>query len=141
MNNQLTTIQKFVDNYVNDLKQKVPVRTGKLKNSIDGDVKKTSDGFEITISMLDYGIFQDKGVNGTLTKYGSPFSFTKLPNLSSSFGSSTDTFPIAKSIMEKGIKPNNFIEKTNNENPLETLATDLIESIWEDFLNNNKDLK
>ena len=38
----------------------------KLYNSLDKKIIKTKQGLELTFEMLDYGLFQDKGVKGSV---------------------------------------------------------------------------
>ncbi len=46
------------------LKKKKKVVTGSLMNSINYKIFKTSSGYNVQFSMLDYGKFMDKGVSG-----------------------------------------------------------------------------
>ena len=46
------------------LQQDKKVVTGALLNSIKYNIVKTSNGYNVQFSMLDYGKFMDKGVSG-----------------------------------------------------------------------------
>ena len=102
----------------------------KLYNSIDGDVKVSSNSISLTFFMEDYGVYQDKGVSGTKKKYNTPFSYTsKRPprktleewiskrgfqfrDKKGKFMSyKSMSFLIQRSIFEKGIKPSLFFTK------------------------------
>jgi len=102
----------------------------KLYNSIDGDVKVSSNLISLTFFMEDYGVYQDKGVSGTKKKYNTPFSYTsKRPprktleewiskrrfqfrDKKGKFMSyKSMSFLIQRSIFEKGIKPSLFFTK------------------------------
>jgi hypothetical protein len=51
-----------------------------LYNSIGYEYSEEKDGFSVTFSMEDYGIYQDQGVKGAKSTYsesiGSPFKYT-----------------------------------------------------------------
>ena len=59
--------------------------TKELYNSIAYFPKKTSQGFNITFDMEDYGMYQDQGVKGVKSNYienrRSPFSYKASSNL------------------------------------------------------------
>ncbi len=133
--NRNITIQQFLDKYINTIKSKAPVNTGALKNSITSNISNTSTSTEIDIEGLNYGKYQDLGVNGTKKNWNSPFSFNKMPNLSSM--NLANSFPVAKSIMENGIKPTLFISQ-DLDNQVDTFADDYVNALWDDFVNNNK---
>ena len=54
----LPTISKLVKS---EMKNQVPVKTGKLRRSITVQAVETPDGFEIKSGYLTYGIFLDSG--------------------------------------------------------------------------------
>jgi hypothetical protein len=67
-----------------------------LYNSLRGDVVQEGDNIDVVFSMLDYGLFQDKGVDGKKVKHGSEFSFkSKIPPPSA----------LDKWIVQRGISP------------------------------------
>lgn len=69
--------------------------TGKLSNSMVGEVEVSDDGVIMTISMEEYGEFLDKGISGKDKKYNTPFSFNnKQP----------DSRPLAKWAKRKGMR-------------------------------------
>jgi hypothetical protein len=49
--------------------------SGKLYESIKGEIKESNNEWEVIFTMLDYGYFQDKGVDGKRVKHGSEYSF------------------------------------------------------------------
>lgn len=59
------SIQSYIDSMIDEIKAAAPVNTGALKSSIKSDIKLNDDGFSVDITMLDYGYYLDKGVNGT----------------------------------------------------------------------------
>lgn len=118
----------------------------KLYNSIDGDVKVSTNSISLTFFMEDYGVFQDKGVSGTKKKYNTPFSYTsKRPprktleewiskrrfqfrDKKGKFMSyKSMSFLIQRSIFEKGIKPSLFFTKPF-EQGFKKLPDELIEA-------------
>jgi len=118
----------------------------KLYNSLDGEVKVNPNSFNLSFSMEEYGIYQDKGVSGTKKKYNTPFSYTtKFPpaksleewiskrrfqfrNKRGQFMSyKSMSFLIQRSIFQKGIKPSLFFTKPF-EKAFERLPEELIEA-------------
>ena len=108
-----------------------------LYNSIKGQVKDGRSGYEIIVSMLDYGKFQDEGVRGKIASpintKNSPFRFkNKMPPYEtiSSWAKkknirfrddkgrfakgnyNTIGYVIAKSIQQKGIKATFFLTRS-----------------------------
>ena len=128
--------------------------SGELAKSLDSDVKVSKNSFQLTFSMEDYGVFQDKGVRGKT-------SSTKAPNSPFRFGSGTGkkgglteginkwvkrrrfqfrdkktgrfmsynstAFLISRSIYNKGIAPSLFFTKPF-EKAFKNLDKDLIEA-------------
>ena len=104
----------------------------KLYNSLSFDQKQIEDIFSLDMFMLDYGKFQDKGVNGKDRSYGSIYSFrNKKPPMQpladwakarnirlrdekgryKKGNYRTIGFILQRSIYEKGIKPSLFFTK------------------------------
>jgi hypothetical protein len=70
--------------------------TGKLSQSIKGEVKEMPNSISMYFQMEAYGFFQDKGVSGIKKKYNTEFSYTtKMPPPSK----------LDKWIVRKGIAP------------------------------------
>ena len=134
MSETLKALQNFRDLVVsqarNELKSKGKDTTGKLSNSIKGEVKEMPNSIGVYFEMLPYGNFQDKGVSGKERKFDTPYSYkSKMPPPSafdkwivrkgiaprSATGKFTNRkglkFAIAKSIFKKGIKPSLFFTK------------------------------
>jgi len=104
--------------------------SGKLYDSIDGEVKAMPNSIGIYFEMEQYGAFQDKGVNGTQRSWGATYSFkSKMPPMSKLdkwivrkgiapkdkegrfIKRKSLQFLIARSIFRKGIKPSLFFTK------------------------------
>jgi len=102
--------------------------TKALYNSLDYDFKVSANSFTASISALDYGEFQDKGVSGVKRKFNTPFSYkNKMPpakafdkwvvkkgiaprNDKGQFQTRKGiSFAIARSIFLYGIKPSGFL--------------------------------
>jgi hypothetical protein len=103
-----------------------------LYNSLSFEQKQNQDIFSLDMFMMDYGKFQDKGVNGKNKSYGSIYSFrNKKPPMQpladwakarnirlrdekgryKKGNYRTIGFILQKSIYEKGIKPSLFFTK------------------------------
>lgn len=108
--------------------------SSELYNSLRGEIVDSGDNTDIVFSMLYYGLFQDKGVDGKRVKHGSPFSFkSKMPppskldkwiiqrgiaprDKNGRFMTRQQTqFVIARGIFLKGIKPSLFFTKPFEE--------------------------
>ena len=137
--NQIIRLDDYLTEYVNYLKQKVPNKTGALSNSFEFGIEQTTNTYNIGIYALHYAKFNDAGVNGTEIDRGSIFSFAdKMPPISS-FESADNPWAVAKSIQKKGFSPSLFMSESF-EDKVDGLATELMEGIWEDFVEeeNNK---
>ena len=134
MSETLIALQKFRDIVVNEAKANLRAQgkdaSGKLSNSIQGEVKQMPNSIGVYFNMAPYGNFQDKGVSGTKRKFNTPYSYTtKMPppskldkwivrkgiaprSKTGKFQSRKGIqFAIARSIFYKGIKPSLFFTK------------------------------
>jgi hypothetical protein len=134
MSETLKALQKFRDIVVNEAKANLRAQgkdaSGKLSNSIQGEVKEMPNSIGVYFNMEPYGNFQDKGVSGTKRKFNTPYSYTtKMPppskldkwivrkgiaprSKTGKFQSRKGIqFAIARSIFYKGIKPSLFFTK------------------------------
>jgi hypothetical protein len=134
MSETLKALQKFRDIVVNEaranLRSQGKDASGKLSNSIQGEVKEMPNSIGVYFNMEPYGNFQDKGVSGTKRKFNTPYSYTtKMPppskldkwivrkgiaprSKTGKFQSRKGIqFAIARSIFYKGIKPSLFFTK------------------------------
>lgn len=143
-------LQKF-QRYVvresrSNLKKMKKNSSGKLYNSIKGNVKVSKNSFELDFEMLPYGQFQDKGVSGVKKKYDTPFTYRdKMPpskafdkwmikrgiaprNKEGQFQTRKGlAYVIARSIYMNGIKPSLFFTKPF-EKAYKKLSPELVES-------------
>lgn len=140
--NQYKSIQEFVNTLSDEIKGDAPSNTGNLRKSIEGDYVEVTNGFEISFIGTDYASFQDLGVNGTENNYGSPYTFSKRPPISSVEGFANkygiNPYALATSIMKKGIRPKMFITNNVNQN-IDEFADDYREALWVDYY--KEDLK
>ena len=143
-------LQKF-QRYVvresrSNLKKMKKNSSGKLYNSIKGNVKVSKNSFELDFEMLPYGQFQDKGVSGMKKKYDTPFTYRdKMPpsrafdkwmikrgiaprNKEGQFQTRKGlAYKIARGIYFNGIKPSLFFTKPF-EKAYKKLSPELVES-------------
>lgn len=143
-------LQKF-QRYVvresrSNLKKMKKNSSGKLYNSIKGNVKVSKNSFELDFEMLPYGQFQDKGVSGVKKKYDTPFTYRdKMPpsrafdkwmikrgiaprNKEGQFQTRKGlAYAIARGIYFNGIKPSLFFTKPF-EKAYKKLSPELVES-------------
>ena len=85
-------------------------KTGQLAQSIQGETYSREGKIGIQVSMVDYGIYQDSGVNGikqTVPKSG--YSFYPPGQFRSKVIGGPLPFAARKTIAEKGLKPRPFI--------------------------------
>jgi hypothetical protein len=132
--NQLTTINNFLNSLVNYLKDNTPRNTGALANSYKGN----ADINGIEVYGLNYFNFIEEGVNGTERNWGSPYSFSdKIPPASSFASYGENRYAVARSVFKNGIRPRNIITSTFDSR-VDKFGDDLIESIWDDFAEEEK---
>jgi hypothetical protein len=136
--NQLTTINKFLNSLVDYLKTNTPKSSGALANSYKGD----ADINGVEIYGLDYFKFVEEGVNGTERSFGSPYSFSnKMIPISAIQGFAAakgiNVYALQRSIFKKGLRPRDIIT-SNLDSKVDNFGDDLIKSIWEDFAEEEK---
>jgi hypothetical protein len=145
-------LKRFTDYVVKEAKSNLTRlkknSTKSLYDSLKGNVKVTSNSFEMSIEMEEYGHFQDKGVNGLKKNQNAPYSFKKgFPNRQminsldkwimrkgiaprgkdgKFISRKSLKFALARSIFNKGIKPSLFLTKPF-EKAFKTLPDELIE--------------
>ena len=154
MSERLKALQQFRDLVVAEAKanlQRLGKDTsGKLSNSIKGEVKEMPNSIGVYFEMEPYGNFQDKGVSGTQRKFDTPYSYkSKMPppsafdkwivkkgiaprSASGKFQSRKGLqFAIARTIFKQGIKPSLFFTKPF-EAAYKTLPATLIDKYGSD---------
>lgn len=140
-NKQLSVLDKFIINITGDLSNRTPKNTGALANSYEGNFEASQSGFEIGIDGLSYGAFLDKGVNGKDVSYGSEYTFKGYPNIGALQGyadaKGINVYALANSLYHNGIKPRGFISDNIDEDS-NTLGNSMVEALWEDFYDDNK---
>ena len=133
-------LNDFRDNVIREAKKNLQKKTdtGRLQNSLKSRVKESKRSIEISFEMEEYGVYQDRGVQGKnsgrsldnykyTNKMPPPKAFDKwvvrkglAPRKKGKFtGRSISsvgfrksiTFLIARSIYSKGIKPSLFFTK------------------------------
>lgn len=97
----------------NTMKAKAPVHTGALRNSIEYSVIDNGDGvYQLERKMNKYGIYQDGGMSGTITKRSpNPKSFYDMGTFKSRIISKESGLPIPVriSIARNGFAPQPFV--------------------------------
>ncbi len=137
---------------VDELQDRSPDSSGELSDSITFKVTTDNNQFEAGIFMADWGIYQDKGVNGKDIFRGSPFTFRKMipskvfdkwiirkgiapRGKNGKFISRKSlAFLIARSIFHKGLSAKNWIDPKNElDGKLDDISFRIVDTIWDDF--------
>jgi len=124
-----------------------------LYNSINGVSKVNKNSISLYFEMLDYGIFQDKGVSGKFKKYNTDFSYNFLMPPSKVFDKwivrkgiaprnekgqfmsrKSLSYLIARKIFREGIKPSLFFTKPF-EKAYDRLPDEIVEAYGIDIVN------
>jgi hypothetical protein len=144
-------LKRFTDYVVKEAKSNLTRlkknSTKTLYDSLKGNVKVSTNSFEMSIEMEEYGHFQDKGVSGKKVKYNTPYSYkSKMPPPSkldkwmvrkgiaprdkkgNFISRKSLQFLIARSIFNNGIKPSLFLTK-----PFEAAFKKLPDELIEKF--------
>lgn len=144
---------KAGEELVYELGERSPFSSGELLDSIQYDISGDGGNFTINIYMVEWGIYQDEGVNGVQNNWGSRFSFKdKMPNPKSLdswivrtgiaprdnkgrfISRKSMRFLIARSIFNKGIRPKNWIDPNGElDEKTDEISIQIYESIWDDF--------
>lgn len=136
----LRATNKWLQNYLQKLKLRVPRNSGALSKSIKGEIKQNPDGVDIELKALEYFAYQDEGVNGTQVNRGSQFSYRDKMPPASAFkpyaNSLGGQFAIAKSIQQKGIPAKSFFKEELN-NDMKDLPTAVLSDLWDSFVQTN----
>lgn len=101
-----------------------------LYNSLGYELSQSGSTMSLGFDMVDYGMFQDRGVSGTKKKYNTPYKYTNKMPPAKAFDKWTVrkgiaprgkggkfakrkglNYIIAKSIYKKGIRPSMFFTK------------------------------
>jgi hypothetical protein len=135
----LKSTVKWLNNYVQKLKIRVPKQSRALSKSIKGKVKENNTGVDVEVGGLEYFQYLDQGVNGLKVNRGSQFSYRDKMPPPSAFKAYSNSlggqFAIAKSIQENGIKPRGFFTD-NVEDDFKNLSTSVMEDLWDNFVTN-----
>ena len=85
-------------------------KTGRLANSIQSELKENDTKFQIQVSMEDYGIYQDSGINGVRGSVAADNRSLYPPGQfkSKTIGGNLP-FAVRFSIAQNGLKPRPFI--------------------------------
>lgn len=137
--NQVQTLQQYLAEILPELQSKAPKDSGALANSIEGIVD--GKAIDLTVSMLSYGKFINKGVNGINNSVGSIYSYNDKMPPASAFGGGNKGFAIARSVYKNGIKPSLFIDNTVTDSSVEELANNLVQAVWDDFYEQTNETK
>lgn len=95
------------------LRAAAPVDTGRLKKSITYSITKTTGGYRLYFGYIYYGMFVDLGVNGTVKKYGSPFSYKKR---------------------KLGLKPTHWADTTAYEDEIAAMVEDAFDKTLDEVI-------
>ena len=131
------TLEQFTQFLEDNLKDGIIsqglLKTGDLAKSVRVEFKDDEKEPRFSISMLNYGFYQDSGVNGTkIRQPESPESLFSPGQFRSKVIGGPLPFPVRMSIAEKGFRPRPFIVPAVNKT-VQSLSEKLIEAGEEDI--------
>lgn len=131
------TLKKFASFLQDNLKDGIInqglLKTGDLGKSVSVEYKDDTEKPGFSISMLDYGFYQDSGVSGTQNIQASnPESLFNPGQFRSIVIGGPLPFAVKKSIAEKGFRPRPFIIPAVNRT-VDSLEDKLVEAGKEDI--------
>jgi hypothetical protein len=94
------------------MKSKAPVNKGSLRDSIKYSVIEDDNGYQLERTMNKYGIYQDGGMSGTITKRNpNPKSFYDMGTFKERIISKQSglPLPVRISIAQHGFQPQPFV--------------------------------
>jgi len=136
LTNMQTILTEIAGRIVDQMKDSAPTNSHALRNSIRAIVTEN----ELQIAMLNYGVFQNYGVDGMSRSVANEvpeFGITPQPRTGRRFGFSGDyemiggdlPFAVRKSIYQLGIRPQPFFDITDMADVItEYVATRIIEN-------------
>ena len=146
INEELNKFAKYVISQSKGNLTRLKKGGGDLHNSLKSNIKVSTNSFELSFLMEEYGVFQDKGVSGVKKKYNTKYSYTnKMPPPSKMdkwivkkgiaprdkngkfISRKSLQFMIARSIFNNGIKPSLFFTKPF-EKAFKNIDKDLIKA-------------
>ena len=108
-------------------------KTGKLANSVKVEYKDDAKEPRFSLTMENYGFYQDSGVNGTIGKFSAnPESLFSPGQFKKKVIGGPLPFAVRKSIAEKGFRPRPFIIPAVNRS-VENYSDKLLEAGAEDI--------
>lgn len=141
----------FASKQIDDLKEaQTRYATGGLNQSLSFRFGNDEEGISVEFLANDYWDFINSGVNGLQNSYGSAYSFAQYAkstttqglNFKESIGlwiqskgiyAEDDNynglaFAIMRSVKQKGIAPNHFVDNTFNEDALKKLEDEIFKA-------------
>jgi hypothetical protein len=137
--NYWRTLQEYSDYFEKTLKDNAPINTGKLAESINSEVGFDANGnVDLDITMNEYGLFINAGVNGVTISRGSIYSYRdKKPPISALQGwaksKGINVYALQNSIYNKGIQKQPFIDESVSDVNVVRMADDLANNLWNDY--------
>lgn len=153
MRDILDIANREAEQIVEELWDRSPYSSGELSESIRYEVVGSGETFSIEIYMAQYGLYQDRGVNGVNQSWDSPYSFTnKMPprqpiinwietegivgrdNKGRFIKRESLAFLIQRSIFQRGLEPQNWIDPDGElDDKIDQIGIKVYESIWDGF--------
>ena len=122
--------ERLVETIQAEIVQKGLFKTGRLARSVEHRVV----GKVLTVSMVDYGIYQDSGVRGTTKNIVVPDAQSLFPpgQFKSTVIGGPLPFAVRKSIAQKGFQPKPFVVPAYTKN-MEYIEEPLVNGIEDDI--------
>lgn len=146
MSNFIRLLNQYGRQITDDIRPKVPVATGKTRQSLKYQVKEQGTKIALTITGRPFFMTVETGRKPTPEKNPSPQMVKNIREWMQATGKEGSPYGLAKAIQLKGTKlwrqggKKDVVSNVINESLINRINKDVLELFAKDFLNHTKEL-